>query len=784
MRTIFSGFLFFILINAYGQELNQTIRGNVMDKQTLQPIPGAKIIVVGSDPLIGAVSNVDGQFRLNAVPVGRQTIQVTYLGYETVTYPNIAVSTKEIVLTIEMTEAVNVMGEVEIKADDKNDGVNKMAPVSVRPFSVEESNRFAGSRNDVARMAQNFAGVQGTDDSRNDIVIRGNSPSGVLFRMEGIDIPNPNHFARFGTTGGPISMLNNNVLANSDFMTGAFPAEYGNATAGVFDLKMRTGNNEKHEFMFQFGFNGAELMAEGPFSKNSKASYLINYRYSTLFLFDLIGINVGTTALPNYQDLSFKLNFPSKKGVTSIFGIGGLSVVSLKAADADSSDLFTLDYSNTYYRSDVGAVGITHKRRVGNSSFINFSAGFQGSLNYILNDTVDLQFQNPFRTFVSNSTISKQTTDIFYNKKFNAKHLLKIGFHNDIFFLNLNDSVYRNEAIGFDVLRSFKGFTSLMQPYAQYQFRPSPKLVFNLGVHGQTLLLNSETIIEPRAGMSWNLSEKDRVSFGYGLHSQMQPMESYFIQEEIDGQLIQPNKDLKFSKSHHAVISYQHFFKFGIQAKLEAYYQHLYDIPVREDSSTFSILNFGADFNTALPNDLVNNGTGRNYGVELTLEKFLDKGFYFLITTSLYESFYTASDGKEYNTAFNGNFTFNSLVGYELRFKPSEKRQCSMTFDVKYTRNGGKRFTEILLAESQFYGTEIRDLENAFEARYPNYTRGDFRIAFKMVGKKLTQEWAVDIQNITNYRNIFWTQYNANSGEIETTYQTGFLPIGQYRIYF
>lgn len=783
MKSIF--FLLFITsFSAFSQNLNQTVRGTITDKQTLQPLIGAKVMVLDSDPLIGAVTNIDGEFRLENVPVGRQSLQITYVGYETIVMNNLAISSKEMVLNIEMVESVKLMEAVEVTGTKKGETINKMASVSIRTFSVEQSNRFAGSRNDVARMAQNFAGVQGADDSRNDIVVRGNSPTGVLYRMEGIDIPNPNHFARFGTTGGPISMLNNNVLSNSDFLTGAFPSEYGNATAGVFDLKMRTGNNEKREYMFQFGFNGAELMAEGPFSKNSKASYLVSYRYSTLFLFDLMGVNVGTTALPVYQDLSFKLNFPTKKGVTSIFGIGGISSVQLKAEDADSSDLFTLDYSNTLFESKVGVVGLTHKQRVGKSGFINLSAGFQSSLNHIINDTVDLNYQNPFTTFLSNSTISKQTTDIYYNKKLNAKNSFKIGLHNDIFFLNLNDSLYIQSANNYEILRQYSGNTFLIQPYAQYQLKPSQRLTFNLGIHTQTLLLNNETIVEPRAGMSWNLTEKDKLSLGYGLHSQMQPIELYFKQETINNETTTPNKDLGFIKSHHAVVSYVHSFNFGVQAKVEAYYQYLYDVPVEQDSTTFSILNFGADFNTALPDYLVSNGKGRNYGAELTVEKFLDKGFYFLVTTSVYQSFYTASNGEEYNTAFNGNFTFNSLVGYELRFKGNEKRKSSLTFDAKFTMNGGKRYTEILFPESQLYGVEVRDWTNAFEKQYPNYTRGDFRIAFKMVGKKITQEWALDIQNITNYRNIFLQQYSPNSGKIETTYQTGFLPIGQYRIYF
>ena len=221
--------LLFVLLAhiGYGQGINKTIRGTITDKETYEPLIGAKIIVVDSDPLIGTVSDIDGNFRLENVPVGRQTIRVSYVGYEPYLQQNIDLTSKDVVLNIQMVEAVNVMNKVEVEAHKKGETINKMTSVSARSFSVEESNRYAGSKNDVARMAQNFAGVQGADDSRNDIVIRGNSPTGVLFRMEGIDIPNPNHFARFGTTGGPISMLNNNVMANSDFLTGAFRPNMG-----------------------------------------------------------------------------------------------------------------------------------------------------------------------------------------------------------------------------------------------------------------------------------------------------------------------------------------------------------------------------------------------------------------------------------------------------------------------------------------------------------------------------------------------------------------------------
>lgn len=784
MKNIAFISFFFLAFASLGQ-LTQTVRGSLKDKQTFQPLIGAKVVITDVDPIIGAVSDVDGKFRIENVPVGRHQIAISYVGYEPIVLNNVDVASHEVVLDLEMTESVEMMEVVEVKANgEKGEHINKMATVSVRQFSVEESSRFAGSFNDVARMAQNFAGVQGADDSRNDIVIRGNSPTGVLFRMEGIDIPNPNHFARFGTTGGPVSILNNNVLANSDFMTGAFPAEYGNAIAGVFDLKMRTGNNEKHEFMFQLGFNGAEFMAEGPISRKTGASYLVNYRYSTLKLFQLMGINFGSTALPNYQDASFKLNFPSKGGLTTVFGLGGLSSINILQEDVDSTDLFAQDNSNTYFNSQVGAVGLSHRQRIGTKSYINFSAALQGNLNLIDNDTVDANLENPFRTYHSNSFIGKFVSDVYYNRKINAKNAFKVGFHIDVFILDLNDSVWVTPLNGFEVLRDFKGNTTLIQPYAQYRWRPNEVLTFNFGAHMQGLTLNNEYFVEPRFGMAWDVSSKDRISVGYGLHSQMQPIEIYFKQLEVSGEAHYPTRNLKFTKSHHAILGYQHRFKWGIQTKVEAYYQHLYDVPVTTYESTFSMVNFGADFNTALPDSLDNDGLARNYGVELTIEKFMDKGFYFLVTTSLYESKYTASNGQEYHSAFSGNFTFNSLVGYEWRFKEGKRFQNSLTFDTKFTYNGGRRFTPVLEQESILAGVEIRDYENAYTQRYPDYIKLNFRLGFKMVGKKVTQEWAADMTNITNRQNVFVQEFDAKNGQWNTTYQTGFLPIVQYRLTF
>ncbi|MCO6477543.1 MAG: TonB-dependent receptor, partial [Phaeodactylibacter sp.] len=233
---------------SWGQAF-QTIKGAVVDQQSEIPVIGAAVELLSVGPPRGAVTDIDGRFSIAEVPVGRHTVRVSYLGYSPVTIPNVLVTAgKETVLNLSLEESVVQMNEVVVNGRvEKGKANNEMATISTRSFNLEEVTRFSGGRNDVARLAGNFAGVATADDSRNDIVIRGNSPTGVLWRLEGIPIPNPNHFATLGTTGGPVSALNPNLLATSDFLTSAFPAEYGNALAGVFDIGFRSGNRDNYE---------------------------------------------------------------------------------------------------------------------------------------------------------------------------------------------------------------------------------------------------------------------------------------------------------------------------------------------------------------------------------------------------------------------------------------------------------------------------------------------------------------------------------------------------------
>ncbi len=776
-------------------QITNTIRGTVIDEFSGEPLIGANVVLTNFDPVKGTVTDLNGEFVLTDIPIGRQNLSITYIGYESVSIPELELNTgKQLVLNIKMIQLSNELEGVEVKAGNPNETLNKLATNSAVSFSIEEAQRYSGSLNDVARMAQNFAGVQGADDSRNDIIIRGNSPSGVLYRMGGLDIPNPNHFSRFGTTGGPVSMLNTNVLEKSDFLTGAFPSEYGNALAGVFDLNLRRGNNKKHEFLIQLGFNGIEGMAEGPFSKKSKASYLVNFRYSTLELFSLMGLNFGTTAVPNYMDLNFNVTIPTKKGVTRIFGIGGISKINFIAEElSEDGDLFADGGEDTYYSTMTGVVGVTHKHRLGKSNYLEVIVGAQAATNNIQIDTVDLNFQNPFMIYRNNSLEGKQTSSLHYGQKLSSKHYIKTGFYMDVLFYTLLDSVFRGVPEGFQSLHDQNGFTGLLQPYFQYQYKPTNRIDLNFGIHYQHLFLGNQWNIEPRFGFSWKVNEINKLSFSYGYHSQAAPLLLYFIETtDTLGNTRTTNTDVGFMKSHHFVLGYELFLKWGIHIKAEAYYQHIVDAPVENKATSYSLINLGAAFDDIYRDSLVNNGRGYNYGIELTIEKRMQNGLYFILNSSLFDSKYRGGDGVWRNTAFNGNYTVNVLAGYEWRLKQKSeydkkgrlKPKVAFTFDTKFVVNGGSRYTEILLDESIAAGREIRDEDNAFALQFPAYFKWNFRIGFKLIGKKVTQEWAADFQNLTNQKNIFNYEYIDENQSTRYVYQTGFLPIIQYRLLF
>jgi hypothetical protein len=787
MRSLFVLFIFIFYQTSFAQDLTQTIRGTVIDKQTQSPLPGAVISILNTDPLKATATDENGKFRFDDVLLGRKQLKISLISYKEKSQTVVLTTGKETVLNIELEESALQGQEVVITAEfDKTKSNNKMATVSSRVFSTEEASRYAGSRGDPARMAANFAGVSGANDSRNDIIVRGNSPLGVLWRLNGLDIPNPNHFGSMGSSGGPISILNNNTLDNSDFMTGAFAADYGNATAGVFDLKMRSGNNEKYEFLGMVGFNGFELGAEGPFNKKKKnGSFMINYRYSTLSVFKKIGLDFGTgSAVPQYQDITFKFDLPTKKaGKFSVWGIGGLSYAELlQSQQSKENNLYGYSGRDLLFKSNVGAAGVSHTYLLNQSSYIKTNVGVSGQYNLIKADRIDtntkpVTVRPEYRNISFTTKYSFNTT---YNKKFNSRNFLNVGVYADLYNTTFVDSI-DTYGTGFVTLRKYNGQTSFARGFIQWKHHFNEKFYFNLGFTYQYLLLNNAQSPEPRLGLKYEINKKQSLSFGAGLHSQLQPLYVYFATANLgNGKVKETNRNLDFTKAAHAVLAYDLNLFNSVRIKTEVYYQFLYSIPVKSRRDYFSSINLGADFESPNIDSLVNNGTGQNYGFELTLEKFYSKGYYFLVTASLFESNYKGSDDIKRNTAFNGNYVVNALAGKEFKIK--EKHILAL--DVKLTYAGGKRYVPIDIEKSVLYQREFRDGSVAYEPQFDPYFRIDIKPSYKLNTKRFTHELSIDIQNVTKHNNVFQQQFDLNTQSIKTDYQLKFFVIPQYRLTF
>jgi CarboxypepD_reg-like domain/TonB-dependent Receptor Plug Domain len=774
-------FLLFVCTITHAQQLTQTIRGTVIDKVSQSPMQGAVVQLLNVQPAKGTAADANGKFVLTGIPVGRQALKVTYIGYKEYTLPNITVNSgKEVVLTIQLEENIVAAKEVVITAKvEKNKPLNEMSTVSTRTFSVEETQKFAAAVNDPARMATSFAGVIAGNDGNNTISIRGNSPNGLLWRMEGVDIPNPNHFANVGTSGGGISILSAQLLSNSDFMTGAFASEYGNALSGVFDLKLRKGNNEKREHTFQVGVLGVDVASEGPIAKGYEGSYLVNYRYSTLSLLGAMGLNVVGDATTDFQDLAFNVSLPtSKMGTFGVFGFGGLS--SQVSPGKNDSALWKEETYKQYpstFHSYTGTFGINNLKRIGNKCYIKTSLVFSGTDNGYDEKEIDRNYitQQNYNQAYTQSRLALSST---FTHKIDAKNSFRSGFilsglHYNFFQRYLDDSTQQMKTF-----LETSGNTATVQAFGQWNHKLNARFTTNIGLHTLFLSLNNTSSIEPRASIKYDISAKQNIAFGYGLHGQIQPMGAYFAK---DANNVFVNKKLGMTQAHHFVLSHDINLNPYTHIKTEVYYQSLFNVPVSKDpTSTFSMLNAVEGFNT---DPLINNGLGRNYGLELTLERFLHRNFYYLLSMSLYESKYRAPNNEWYNTRFNTNYATTLTAGKEWELSEKRKRKV-LGLSTKLVYVGGFRQTPIDLAKSAAAGEQKDDESKPYTLQNPDYFRIDIKLSLKRNFAHSTTTLSLDLQNATNRENIGGQYYNKNTGKIQYFYQAGLIPVLAYKIEF
>ncbi len=760
------------------QTATQTVKGKVYDKITHEPLVGANILLMDSDPALGTITNIDGEFNLENVPVGRQNIEVSMLGYESYLAYELLISTgKQVALNIELEEKNTELKEVFIPyKPTKNKPINAMAILSSRQFTVEETQRYAGGLNDPARLVSSFAGVATPSLNSNGISIRGNSPSGLLWRIEDVEVPSPNHFANLLISGaGLFTAISSQVMGNSDFYTGAFPAEYGNATSGVFDIRLRTGNASKRESSIEAGLLGISFATEGPFKKGKDASYLFNYRYSTMAL--ISPILPDDTGILKYQDLSYKVKLPTKNaGTFSIWGIGAYDGIDTDALDSDKWESVS-DKENSRTSLYLFASGISHKATLWSNALLNSAFAISGNgLEYEemrLDDNMEFQPKSSARNNDYRLTLQSTITQYLGDKHTNRTgfYINRLGYNLDVKQTDFTGSLPENSV-------KENGQAGLYQFYSQSKFKLSQQLSLNAGFHMLYFGLLKEFSVEPRIALNYQLNEKNNIALAYGLHSKIESLPIYFIKDA--GNPV--NKDLDLMKSNHFVLSFNSMLSENLKISIEPYFQYLNNVPVSPDNY---ITTLNIQENLFFNNPLVSNGTGRNIGVDFTLERYLNKGFYYMLTTSVFDSKYKVNDGIERNTRFNKNFVLNAIIGKEWQIGKDKNNLLSTNFRLNYL--GGNRIESIyvdnsMINEEIIYGETNGEL--SYAKKHPSTPIISFTISYRKNKPKYSSVWALQVLNASQTKEFETDFYNINTHTIDQKYSRIMVPNLSYKIEF
>lgn len=765
---IISSLLLCIILYA---QPTQSIRGILIDNDNKNAITRQANISIElhNQKELSTSNNEYGRFELDSVPIGRHILSITCEGYKSYQLPVVMVSGESFYVEANLIPNINTLSEVKVSDFNKSKTLNTMATTSVRSFNMEETERYAGAFGDPARMVQRYAGVSSAADGRNDIIIRGNSPYGILWRVDNVDIANPNHFGAKGSTGGPVTILNNNFLSNSDFFMSAFPAEYGNAFSGVFDLKMREGNYKRYEKMLLLGWNGVGAGISGPIQKD-KSSFIAGYRYANFGIFKLMHINIGLDGVPIYQDLTIKTNFQTKKaGNFSWVFIGGMSEVKTNRGKMGMSPYSTLFDINNKNKKIITFVN--HSIKLDEKSNLKSFIGFSIDQNFTKLDSPKTNTPSFVYAFLNETDIVFSLGST-YRRKINTKNIIETGLRLYMNIINYIDSQYYILAPN-HYFKSIIKRNNLWQSYAfaQWKHNFSNNLFSTLGVNVNYLFFNNTSSIDPRAGISYSIG-KHTLGAGYGLVSKPLPFIIYFMIDSVSGKLT--NLNLGFFKSHQVSLSDNWSIAPNFRIRTEVYYQYLFNIPVTLKPSSFSLINFGADYFQERPSNLTNKGKGQNYGIEITIEKFLSQHWYLLSTISLFQSKYWASDGIWRNTQFDANYIFNLIGGYEFEIGKKLRLQLNNSIVV----SGGRP-----LSSYNADGT-IND-QLVYTSRAGVYFRDDVRIALTINSeKKMSQEIGLDFLNITANKNEYMRVFNPKTQQEQITYQMGFLPMINYRIIF
>jgi hypothetical protein len=780
-------FAFFLMIPYWGigQLPRQTIKGVISDSDSGKPLEGANISFAASNFSGGTISDSSGYFRLT-VPVGRVLLKVSHIGYYEREIDAVQVgSGKAVDIRVELEEISYQTAEININAGERQ-WLTPKSGASVKKLQSEDAARFAGGYFDPLRMVANMAGVTSANsDESNEIVIRGNSPRYLQWRLEGFEIPNPNHLANGqASSSGAYSAISTNVLSNFDFYTGSFPPEFGNALSGIMDLYLREGNRDKHEKGFQLSVVGAELALEGPIGKEQKNSYLFNLRYANFNFLKYLNVidPADLSIVPSSFDLALKACFNSTPlGNFEVFGLATQS----QAGDAQVRNIDEIksgendDFLERDAMISTGIVNSFHfkngktflRTQLGYSfSKENWDEGFTDTL-LVHTATEKEDFRTSFLTF-SSSLSHKASPTLFFKAGVEYRYTIAQMYANRYVSPTQTDTLLDNQ-----------GSANRGNAYLLLKWKPLPQMEITPGFNCSYSGLTREILFEPRVGIHFLLTDNQAFNLGTGFHSCAEPMPIYYYRVKINNTLRQvANSELNQTRAFHLTAGYRKIFPGKIHLSIEAYLQSLTNVPVADDiKSQYSILNAAQ----GLPDrKLVNTGEGKNKGIEITLDKGFSGGYYFLATLSLFDSKYLAPDKVWYPSYYNSKFTSNFVAGKE--FVVGKKRQNLLGINIRNMLRGGYRYTPVWESKSHEKKRIIYDTSKTYHAQLPAFNRVDFGLSYRINKPKTSYIFAADIQNLLNRHNVYrYTFRYTDKTVVQTARQgIGIVPLLSVRVEF
>ncbi|MEK6781506.1 MAG: carboxypeptidase regulatory-like domain-containing protein [Bacteroidota bacterium] len=766
MRLFFVLFLSYCLFSVatVAQELGQTISGNIKDQISQKPLVSASVSIFKSDQLVGG-SVVDslGNFSIQNVAPGRYKLLVSFTGFASFEDELLVISGKESIVTVDLLESSTVLKEVEVKAN-RTEGI-----AGVTSISMEKSMRVPANFFDPIRMATSYPGVVAASDQSNSIVVKGYSPNGLLWRLQGLDIVSPNHLGNAGTfsdkpaaNGGGVNVLSAQLLDRTDFYSGALPANYGNALSGVMDLKLRTGNKNKMQYTAQASLIGLDIAAEGPIDKNKRTSFVANYRYSTVGLLSQMGVDFGDEAI-NFQDFSFHLDHQQKNdGNLSVFGFGGLSSTIFNAKPdsvwEEEKDRYDIDYEGKVY-------GIGFVNQFKSRDRLNLSLG--GSLS---GQTQERNAQSEVVPYPYIYTDQYANNKVLFSSF--LKSLYKLGQKGNLemgIMVNYLDNKLVSTTVTplyFETFYpSINGKVSgiMWQPYSTWSQRFGTSWKLNAGIRYVNFSYNKASSFEPRVSLA-HYFPKGEITLSYGLTGQWQQIQTY---------LQFGNQNLELTKAHQFSTEFKYTFTRDLKLVSNIYYHQVYNVPGRPFELTYSTLNQLEDFSRS---DLQNIGKGLNYGIEAYIEKKYYSQIYFMLSGSLYQSQYNVVG---YFTRFSGRFTSSFLTGKEW-----QKKRNTFGLNTRILYLGGLREAPIDAPLSALVGSTQYNYQNGYTVQLSDYFRADLRLSWRKNKPGYTRTFALDIQNLLNTQNVAYHYYDTFLQAITTKYQLGIIPVLVYRVEF